>query len=262
MKYDEKVVDHYENPRNVGVLDAAAKNVGTGVVGSPACGDVIKLQILVDEDDRIQEARFKTFGCGSAIAVSSLLTESIKGKTLEEAQKVRNSDLSEALQLPDIKRHCSVLAEEVLSAAIQDFRKKQTEEKAGVVPADLTLTPRAIEKARFFCTRETPPAAGLRVSVVRRGCAGLSYVLDCAKQRDAEEVTIDAGGVLLFVDPLVMPFLQGTQIDYVEENLKAGFVFNNPNACAQCSCGQSFRTEKGARSERKPGACGTSACMR
>jgi iron-sulfur cluster assembly protein len=181
---------------------------------------------------------------------------------LEEAQKVRNSDISEALKLPEIKRHCSVLAEEVLVAAVQDFRRKQAGCEVDIEQISLTLTPRAIAKARFFLEKKTPPAAGLRVSVARQGCAGLSYVLDCAETRNAEEVQIDAGGVALFIDPLVMPFLNGTQIDYVEENLKAGFVFNNPNACGQCSCGQSFRTtrEEGAVTESK-GKCAGSSCV-
>merc|ERR1711981_614261 len=122
--YHEKVIDHYEKPRNVGKLDAKKTNVGTGMVGAPACGDVMKLQIEVDDDGKIIDAKFKTFGCGSAIASSSLATEWLKGSTLEDAQKIRNKDIAEELCLPPVKIHCSVLAEDAIKQAIQDLGKK------------------------------------------------------------------------------------------------------------------------------------------
>ena len=125
MAYSDKVIDHYENPRNVGKLDADAKNVGTGMVGAPACGDVMKLQIQVGEDGIINDAKFKTYGCGSAIASSSLLTEWVKGRTLEEAQQIKNTDIAEELALPPVKVHCSVLAEDAIKAAIADLQSKQ-----------------------------------------------------------------------------------------------------------------------------------------
>lgn len=124
MAYGEKVMDHYENPRNVGVLDKDAKNVGTGMVGAPACGDVMRLQIQVDDNGVIEEAKFKTYGCGSAIASSSLLTEWVKGKTLDEAAEIKNSDIAEELALPPVKVHCSVLAEDAIKAAISDIKSK------------------------------------------------------------------------------------------------------------------------------------------
>ncbi|GJQ15202.1 hypothetical protein GpartN1_g6993.t1 [Galdieria partita] len=125
--YHEKVVDHYENPRNVGSLDKNDKYVGTGLVGAPACGDVMKLQIRVDETGKIVESRFKTFGCGSAIASSSYATELIKGKTLEQAGEIRNREIAEELKLPPVKLHCSMLAEDAIKAAIKDLEKKQKE---------------------------------------------------------------------------------------------------------------------------------------
>jgi nitrogen fixation NifU-like protein len=127
MAYDKKVIDHYENPRNVGTLDKKQKNVGTGLVGAPACGDVLKLQIEVNENGVIEQSVFKTFGCGSAIASSSLATTWLKGKTLEEAQKIKNKDIADELVLPPVKIHCSVLAEAAIRAAISDYRSKQTE---------------------------------------------------------------------------------------------------------------------------------------
>ena len=125
MSYSEKVVDHFEHPRNVGSLDKNAGNVGTGVVGAPECGDVMKLQIQVDENDRIVDAKFKTFGCGSAIASSSLATEWVKGKTIDEACAIKNTDIVKELALPPVKIHCSVLAEDAIRAAISDLRGKQ-----------------------------------------------------------------------------------------------------------------------------------------
>ncbi|WJW76257.1 Fe-S cluster assembly scaffold IscU [Thiohalobacter sp. IOR34] len=125
MAYSDKVMDHYENPRNVGTLDKNDSSVGTGMVGAPACGDVMKLQIKVNEEGVIEDAKFKTYGCGSAIASSSLLTEWVKGKTLEEAGQIKNTDIAEELALPPVKIHCSVLAEDAIKAAISDYQGKQ-----------------------------------------------------------------------------------------------------------------------------------------
>jgi nitrogen fixation NifU-like protein len=124
MSYSEKLLEHYENPRNVGALDKSDRNVGTGLVGAPACGDVMKLQIKVGKDGIIEDAKFKTFGCGSAIASSSLATEWIKGKTIGEAETIRNTDIAQHLSLPPVKIHCSVLAEDAIKAAIKDYREK------------------------------------------------------------------------------------------------------------------------------------------
>ena len=124
MAYSDKVLDHYENPRNVGVLDKSDPNVGTGMVGAPACGDVMKLQIKVNEQGVIEDAKFKTYGCGSAIASSSLLTEWVKGKTIEQAGKIKNTQIAEELALPPVKIHCSVLAEDAIKAAIADYQTK------------------------------------------------------------------------------------------------------------------------------------------
>ena len=130
MAYSEKVVDHYENPRNVGTLDKSSSEVGTGLVGAPECGDVMKLQIKVNRDTNvIEEAKFKTFGCGSAIASSSLATEWVKGKTVEEALAIKNMDIVKELSLPPVKIHCSVLAEDAIRAAIGDWKKKQESAK-------------------------------------------------------------------------------------------------------------------------------------
>ena len=125
MAYSDKVIDHYENPRNVGKLDAEDPNVGTGMVGTPACGDVMRLQIKVNEAGVIEDAKFKTYGCGSAIASSSLATEWMKGKTLDEAETIKNTQLAEELALPPVKIHCSVLAEDAIKAAVRDYKQKK-----------------------------------------------------------------------------------------------------------------------------------------
>ena len=124
MAYSDKVIDHYENPRNVGSMDKNDESVGTGLVGAPACGDVMKLQIKVGADGRIEDARFKTYGCGSAIASSSLVTEWVKGKTLDEAATIKNTEIAQELSLPPVKIHCSILAEDAIKAAVSDYKAK------------------------------------------------------------------------------------------------------------------------------------------
>ena len=132
MAYSDKVIDHYENPRNVGSFEKGDESVGTGMVGAPACGDVMKLQIKVGSDGRIEDARFKTYGCGSAIASSSLVTEWVKGKTLEEAATIKNTQIAEELSLPPVKIHCSILAEDAIKAAVDDYKKKHSMEEKKV----------------------------------------------------------------------------------------------------------------------------------
>ncbi len=138
MAYSEQVLDHYENPRNVGTLDKDADDVGTGMVGAPACGDVLKLQIKVDKNGIIEEARFKAYGCGSAIASSSLVTELVKGKTLDEALAIKNSDIADELALPPVKIHCSVLAEDAIKAAVADYHAKQQQIMGSATDSSIT----------------------------------------------------------------------------------------------------------------------------
>jgi nitrogen fixation NifU-like protein len=137
MAYSEKVVEHYENPRNVGSLDAADANVGTGMVGAPACGDVMRLQIRVNAEGVIEDAKFKTYGCGSAIASSSLVTEWVRGRTLDEALAIKNSEIAEELALPPVKIHCSILAEDAIKAAVADFRARHPAHAATLVSEQL-----------------------------------------------------------------------------------------------------------------------------
>ena len=136
MSYSDKVLDHYENPRNVGGFEASDDSVGTGMVGAPACGDVMKLQIKDNDDGVIEEARFKTYGCGSAIASSSLVTEWVKGKTLDQALAIKNTEIAEELALPPVKIHCSILAEDAIKAAVNDYKAKHGESQGSAAPAN------------------------------------------------------------------------------------------------------------------------------
>lgn len=144
MAYSEKVLDHYENPRNVGSFDKSDEQIGTGMVGAPACGDVMKLQIRVDEQGIIQDARFKTYGCGSAIASSSLVTEWIKGKSLDQALTIKNTQIAAELTLPPVKIHCSILAEDAIKAAVEDYRAKHSASATALEPAEA-----AVERAGY-----------------------------------------------------------------------------------------------------------------
>jgi nitrogen fixation protein NifU and related proteins len=143
MAYSEKVIEHYENPKNVGVLDKNDESVGTGLVGAPACGDVMRLQIKVNDQGVIEDAKFKTFGCGSAIASSSLATEWIKGKSIDEAETIKNSQIAEELNLPPVKIHCSVLAEDAIKSAIEDYRKKRAARQSLSQPAPAVASDKA-----------------------------------------------------------------------------------------------------------------------
>ena len=141
MAYSDKVIDHYENPRNVGTLDKEDPNVGTGLVGAPACGDVMRLQLRISDDGIIQDAKFKTFGCGSAIASSSLVTEWVKGKSVDDATRITNKDIAQELALPPVKIHCSVLAEDAIKAAVEDFKRKRAARAVQVVAAAVAASP-------------------------------------------------------------------------------------------------------------------------
>ena len=148
MAYSDKVVDHYENPRNVGSMDKSDASVGTGMVGAPACGDVMKLQIKVSASGVIEDAKFKTYGCGSAIASSSLVTEWVKGKSLDEAMAIRNTQIAEELALPPVKIHCSILAEDAIKAAVEDYRNKHPQAAAATAVASVSArAPQAAQRA-------------------------------------------------------------------------------------------------------------------
>ena len=156
MSYSNKVIDHYENPRNVGSLDKSDPDVGTGLVGAPACGDVMKLQIKVNDQGVIEDAKFKTFGCGSAIASSSLVTEWVKGRSIEDALRIKNSEVAQELNLPPVKIHCSVLAEDAIKAAIADYQRKR-----GITPVEATATTHAAPGQPVAIGKKSVPKPGI-----------------------------------------------------------------------------------------------------
>ena len=210
MAYSDKVVDHYENPRNVGTFAKGDDTVGTGMVGAPACGDVMKLQIKVNpQTGLIEDAKFKTYGCGSAIASSSLVTEWVKGKSLDEAMTIKNTQIAEELALPPVKIHCSILAEDAIKAAVSDYKAK-----SGV---------------------------GVRLGVKTTGCSGLAYKLEYADEIAPEDIVFEGHGAKILIDPKSLPYLDGTELDFVREGLNEGFKFHNPREKDRCGCGESFR---------------------
>lgn len=242
MAYGDKVLDHYENPRNVGTLDKESSNVGTGMVGAPACGDVMKLQIQVNDSGVIEDAKFKTYGCGSAIASSSLLTEWVKGKTLDEASQIKNSDIAEELALPPVKIHCSVLAEDAIRAAITDYNSKQSpaeKKSAQKILMSISLTESAIDRVKTFLEKRGK-GVGVRLGVKTTGCSGMAYTIEFADEIDDADEVFEQDGVKVLVNPKSLVYLDGTELDFAKEGLNEGFKFNNPNEKDRCGCGESF----------------------
>ena len=230
MAYSDKVVDHFNNPRNVGSLPKQDPTVGTGLVGAPECGDVMKLQVKVNpETGVIDEAKFKTFGCGSAIASSSLATEWLKGKTVDEALAIKNTDIVAELALPPVKIHCSVLAEDAIKAAIADYKQKQ---QAGAA-AMIAITEQAAAHIQKLMTKQGLTEGGLRVGIKGGGCSGLSYTFSWEKEaRLGDEVFDGPGGTKIFVDKKSLIYLNGTTLDYDSALMGKGLHFINPNAKA------------------------------
>ena len=248
MAYSDKVLDHYNNPRNVGSLDKSDPNVGTGMVGAPECGDVMKLQMKVNPATGIiEDAKFKTFGCGSAIASSSLATEWLKGKTVDEALAIKNTDIVNELSLPPVKIHCSVLAEDAIKAAIDDYKKKSEKRRA--------VEPRRTRKQSVVWSRSLPKRSTkfARPSSAKAsreacawafcggGCSGLELSVQVrpeAARRPTTSCNFD--DVKVYIDPKSMVFLDGMTLDYKESLMQSGFVFENPHAKKSCGCGTSF----------------------
>ncbi len=239
MAYSEKVVDHYENPRNVGSFDKGDESVGTGMVGAPACGDVMKLQIKVNaQTGVIEDARFKTYGCGSAIASSSLVTEWVKGKTLDEAAALKNNQIAEELALPPVKIHCSSWLK-MPSRQLWTITRKNTLTESRVSMA-VTLTEAAARHVSRYLSRRGK-GVGVRLGVKTTGCSGLAYKLEYVDEISPEDQVFEGHGVKVLIDPKSLAYIDGTELDFVREGLNEGFRFNNPNERDRCGCGESFR---------------------
>ena len=247
MAYSDKVLDHYNNPRNVGSFDKSDPNVGTGMVGAPECGDVMKLQVKVNpETGVIEDAKFKTFGCGSAIASSSLATEWLRGKTVDEALAIKNTDIVNELSLPPVKIHCSVLAEDAIKAAIDDYKKKS--ENVGVRDQGARAKlGRSYGHGHSQSGRENSRGlqARRRHGRAASGRAGRRLLRPELSVQVRSEAAADRSGSQfrrrqVFIDPKSMVFLDGMTLDWKDSLMQSGFVFENPHAKKSCGCGTSF----------------------
>jgi Fe-S cluster assembly scaffold IscU len=249
MAYNELIIKHYETPSNVGSLDKNDPNVGTALKGAPACGDVIKFQIQVEQiandsnqnDDSesyiIKDAKFKAFGCGSAIASSSLLTEMVKGKSFKDALNIKNSEIAKELSLPPVKWHCSILAESAIKGAIEDFKQKKINAKYNIQITDAALN----QVAKILS--ENQGAKYLRFLAKNGGCSGKKYdiKLDSCVEPDSKHLNLlNKLNLNILIDFDSLEFLKNMEIDFTQNSLESKFVFNNPNAENVCGCGESF----------------------
>jgi nitrogen fixation NifU-like protein len=238
MLYSEKTLRYYENLKNIGELNDNLKNVGTGIVGSPLCGDVMKLQIFFGEDGRIQDAKYKVFGCVSAIASMELATTILKGLTIDEALKIRNEDVADSLELSVIKRHCSVLAKEAIESAINNYLAKQQESGVKMI----TVTDGALKKLRELIDEQN--AKGITITAEENGCSGfqysLSYETDSEGDGKEKKNQIVVDGISFFYESEIEPIINGLSIDIVESILGPGFTVTNKNqsTCQNCTCGR------------------------
>ena len=229
MKYSEKTLEYYENIKNMGSLDEDLPNVGTGIVGSPLCGDVMKLQLSFDEQDKITDAKFKVFGCVSAIASMEKVTTLLKGMSIDEALQIKNADVANSLELSEIKKHCSVLAKEAIEAAVKNYQAKKNKETDMI-----TVSEKAISKIKELLAENK--SVGITISVISGGCSGIDYTLAYETEEDVNKAKVVVGGVNFYYDPALELLIKGTTIDIVENSFGHGFVVTNKNHVGCCNC--------------------------
>lgn len=235
MKYSEQTLKYYENVKNMGSLNEDDPNVGTGIVGSPLCGDVMKLQLSFNDEDVITDAKFKVFGCVSAIASMELATTLLKGMSIDQALKIKNADVADTLELSQIKRHCSVLAKEAIEAAIKNYLAKKNNESDMI-----TVTEKALAKLRELLAEHG--GIGISIAVISGGCSGIDYALAYEPEGDSTRPFIEIHGMKFFYEKELEPLINGVSIDLVENSFGHGFIVTNKNhvGCAHCdgSCGR------------------------
>ena len=229
MKYSEKTLEYYENIKNMGSLDEDLPNVGTGIVGSPLCGDVMKLQLSFDEQDKITDVKFKVFGCVSAIASMEKVTTLLKGMSIDEALQIKNADVANSLELSEIKKHCSVLAKEAIEAAVKNYQAKKNKETDMI-----TVSEKAISKIKELLAENK--SVGITISVISGGCSGIDYTLAYETEEDVNKAKVVVGGVNFYYDPALELLIKGTTIDIVENSFGHGFVVTNKNHVGCCNC--------------------------
>lgn len=233
MEYSKKTLEYYEKMKNIGEFDENLQNVGTGIVGSPLCGDVMKLQLYFDENDVIFDAKYKVFGCVSAIASMELVTTRLKGMTIEDALKIKNAEVADSLELTEIKRHCSVLAKEAIEAAVNNYLSKKNKENKMI-----TITPKAIQKLKELLKEHG--GIGININVLSGGCSGIEYALGYQKEDDQTKSKIDISDLVFFYDPKIELLIDGLEIDLIENSFGHGFSAINKKhvGCANCNCCQ------------------------
>ena len=260
-RYNKTILNYYNDNSHIGSYDQNDKNVGTGLVGSPSCGDVMKLQIKIERDkksnlDKIVDAKILVFGCGSAKASSSYIAKQIVGKTINEALKIKNSDIAEYLGLPKIKLHCSVLAESAIKQAIEDYKsknicsktKKATQnkkvEKKMNKKFDIIISNEALDFVKKQLEKKIKNSAGIRLALEEGHC-GLAYKVSYVKSNEdiSDYICKTKNGLNIFVKKNEATILNGTKIEYKEEGLKRGLIFKNPKETGRCNCGLNFFTK-------------------
>lgn len=232
-KYSNNTIKYYENLKNVGGFDENLPNVGTGIVGSPLCGDVMKVQLFFGDDDKILDVKYKVFGCVSAIASMEMVSELLKGMTIEQALSIKNEDVANSLELSELKRHCSVLAKECIEAAVNNYREKQNESSSPI-----NITQEASDKIKELLKEHN--SIGVSISVMSGGCSGIDYTLGYVNEGQINnQSVIEIDGIKIYYDPSIELLLNGVNIDLFDNGFGAGFIVTNKNhmPCANCTCG-------------------------
>ncbi len=236
MKYSDKTLAYYNNLQNIGELDDSDASVGSGIVGSPLCGDVMKLQIKFDEDDIIIDAKYKVFGCVSAISSMELTCSLLKGRTLEEAKLIENDNIADSLELTKIKRHCSVLAKEAIIAAIDDYIAKKNKTKKHL----FKISEKAVSHVTDLIKSQGDGCIGIRIVVISGGCSGIDYSLAYQMENESEKLCEDCvNGIRIFYEEEDKLVVDGVEIDVMEDDFGIGFTITNKNqfnCCTNCTC--------------------------
>ena len=230
-KYSDNTIKYYENLKNIGGFDENLPNVGTGIVGSPLCGDVMKVQLFFDNNDKILDVKYKVFGCVSAIASMEMVSELLKGMTIEQALSIRNEDVANFLELSELKRHCSVLAKECIEAAVNNYREKQSKSLCPI-----NITEEAAIKIKELIIEHN--SIGINISVMSGGCSGIDYTLGYVNKEHDNQSVIEVDGIKIYYDPSIELLLNGVNIDLFDNGFGAGFIVTNKNhmPCANCTC--------------------------
>lgn len=232
-KYSNNTIKYYENLKNVGGFDEKLQNVGTGIVGSPLCGDVMKVQLFFGDNDIILDVKYKVFGCVSAIASMEMVSELLKGMTIEKALSIKNEDVANSLELSELKRHCSVLAKECIEAAVNNYREKQNKSLCPI-----NITEEASNKIKELLKEHN--SIGINISVISGGCSGIDYTLGYVNEESINNQSlIEINGIKIYYDPSIELLLNGVNIDLFDNGFGSGFIVTNKNhmPCANCTCG-------------------------